>query len=151
MLNALFGGFHESHDFGEHRAVRTASVSVTSSIVGIWPTGEPDRDEPSRVRMLGLLSAMGESDCLSRFLFDAVVPDYTGGENGELPAAMEAVGPEIGTRFLIALVDARFWRRPEDLLALLRRLEDEGGASTDRPSAGMVSILARRVDVSFAP
>ena len=118
---------------------------LESEAVELWPTGSPDRDEPSRVRMLGLLSAMGDGDCLSRFLLDAVVPDYTGGENGELPAAMKAVGPATGTRFLTALVDARFWRRPEELLALLRRLEDEGGASTDRPSAGMVRETVRSV------
>ena len=102
---------------------------LASEVVGIWPAYRPDRDEPSRARMLGLLPAVGDGECLSRFLFDVVVPDYTGAENGELPAAIEAVGPETGTRFLTALVDARLWRRPEELLALLRRLEDEGGAT----------------------
>ena len=117
---------------------------LASEVVGIWPAYRPDRDEPSRARMLGLLPAVGDGECLSRFLFDVVVPDYTGAENGELPAAIEAVGPETGTRFLIALVDARLWRRPEELLALLRRLEDEGGASVG-PSAGMVRDAVRSV------
>ena len=118
---------------------------LASEVVGIWPAVSPDRDEPSRVRMLGLLTSVGDGECLSRFLFDVVAPDYTGGENGELPAAMEAVGPEIATRFLAALVDARFWRRPEELLALLRRLEDEGGAPEADPQIGMVREAVRSV------
>ena len=117
---------------------------LASEVVGIWPAYRPDRDEASRARMLGLLPAVGDGECLSRFLLDVVVPDYTGVENGELPAAIEAVGPETGTRFLTALVDARFWRKPEELLALLRRLEDEGGASVG-PSAGMVRDAVRSV------
>ena len=115
---------------------------VASDLVGIWPAGWPDRDERSRTRMLRLLSAVGESDCLSRFLLDAVVSDYTGAENGDLPAAMEAVGPEVACRFLLALIDARFWQRPEEILALLRRLEERERASAGGPPTGMVREAA---------
>ncbi len=125
-------------------------VPLASEVVGLWPSGSPDRDEPSRVRMLGLLPAVGDGDCLSRFLFDVVVPDYTGGENGELPAAMETVGPETGTRFLIALVDARFWRRPEEILALFRSLEDQNGSSARMVREGVRSVL-RTVSEAAAP
>ena len=116
---------------------------LASELVGLWPAGWPDRDERSRARMLGLLSVVGESDCLSRFLLDVVVSDYTGAENEDLPAAMEAVGPEVACRFLLALVDARFWQRPEEILALLRRLEERERASAGGVPTGMVREAAR--------
>ena len=116
---------------------------LASELVGIWPAGWPDRDERSRARMLRLLSAVGESDCLSRFLLDVVVSDYTGVENEDLPAAMEAVGPEVACRFLLALVDARFWQRPEEVLGLLRRLEEKERASAVGPAADMVRDATR--------
>ena len=116
---------------------------LASELVGIWPAGSPARDEPSRARMLRLLSAVGDGACLSRFLLDVVVSDYTGGENEDLPVAMEAVGPEVARRFLLALIDERFWQRPEAILALLGRLEEKECASAGGPSADMVRGATR--------
>ena len=121
-------------------------VRLASEIVGIWPTGWPARDEENRARMLGLLTAAGDRECLSRFLLQVIVPDYTGGENGELPAAMAAVGPEVSARFLAALVDAAFGPRPGQVLALLRRLDDEQVTSvndlpTDKVRNAVRSVL----------
>ena len=126
---------------------------LASEIVGIWPAGRPARDEESRTRMLGLLAAVGEAECLSRFLLDVVVPDYAGGENGELPAAMAAAGPEVSARFLAALVDAGFGVRPGQVLALLRRLDDERDASAGGPPADMIREAVRSIlhAVSGAP
>jgi len=123
----------------------TDIVRLASEIVDIWPTGWPARDEQSRTRMLGLLTAAGDRECLSQFLLQVILPDYTGGENGELPAAMEAAGQEVSARFLPALVDAAFGPRPGQVLALLRHLDDERVASANGPPTGMVRDAVRSV------
>ena len=120
-------------------------VRLASEIVDVWPAGWPTRDEQSRTRMLGLLIAAGDRECLSQFLLKVVVPDYTGGENGELPAAMEAAGQEVSDRFLAALVDAAFGPRPGQVLALLRRLDADRVASTSGPPTDMVRNAVRSV------
>ena len=120
-------------------------VRLASEIVDVWPAGWPARDEQSRTRMLGLLIAAGDRECLSQFLLEVVVPDYTGGENGELPAAMEAAGQEVSDRFLAALVDAAFGPRPGQVLALLRRLDADRVASTSGPPTDMVRNAVRSV------
>ena len=97
---------------------------LASELVDIWPTGRCGRNEESRARMLGLLTAAGDRECLSRFLRQVIVPDYTGGENENLAAAIDAVEPEPAGVFLLALVDARFGEQPAEVLALLRRLGD---------------------------
>ncbi|MDE0239761.1 MAG: hypothetical protein OXQ84_06125, partial [bacterium] len=127
----------------ERGASRADIVRLASEIVGIWPTGWPARDEQSRTRMLGLLTSAGDGECLSHFLLEVVLPDYTGGENAELPAAMEAAGPEIAARFLAALVDTDFQSRPVQVLALLRRLDDERVASAGGPPTDKVRNAVR--------
>lgn len=124
---------------------RADIVRLASEIVGIWPTGRPSGDEQSRTRMLGLLTAVGDGDCLSHFLLEVILPDYTGGENAELPAAMEAAEPGNATRFLAALVDTGFRSRPVQVLALLRRLDDERAESASSPPANMVRDAVRSV------
>jgi len=121
----------------------TDTVRLASEIISIWPAGWPSRDEQSRTRMLGLLSAVGDSECLSHFLLEVVLPDYTGGENGELPVAMEAAGQAVSARFLAALVDAAFGLRPGQVLALLRRLDDERVAAAIGPPTEMVRDAVR--------
>ncbi len=114
------------------------TASLASEIIDLWPAGFLHRNEPDRARMLRLLSTVGDRECLSRFFGKVMLSDYTGGENGELPAAMEAAGPETAGRFLHALVDARFRQRPEEILALLRRLEHERGGSASGTRTDMV-------------
>ena len=113
-------------------------ASLASEIIDLWPPGFPHRNEPGRARMLRLLSTVGDRECLSRFFGEVMLPDYTGAENGELPAAMEAAGPETAGRFLRALVDARFRQRPEEILALLRRLDGDRGGSASEARTDMV-------------
>ena len=126
---------------------------LASELVDIWPTGRSGRDEESRARMLGLLTEVGDGECLSRFLPEVVVPDYTGGENETLVAAIDAVGPEAAGGFLLALVDAQLGRRPAEVLAFLRRLADgrdgsEGGARSEMLRGTVRSVLRA---VSTAP
>ena len=113
-------------------------ASLTSEVIDLWPAGFPHRNEPGRARMLRLLSTVGDRECLSRFFGEVMLSDYTGDENGELPAAMEAAGPKIAGRFLCALVDSRFRQRPEEILALLRRLDDKRGGSASEAWTDMV-------------
>ncbi|MDE0059529.1 MAG: 2OG-Fe(II) oxygenase [Defluviicoccus sp.] len=126
---------------------------LASELVGIWPAGRSGRDEESRARMLALLTEVGDGECLSRFLREVILPDYSGGENESLVAAIDAVGPEAAEGFLLALVDAQFGRRPADVLALLRRLADgrdgtEGGARSEMLRGTLRSVLRA---VSAAP
>ena len=120
-------------------------VRLASEIIGIWPTGSPVRDEQSRTRMLGLLTSAGDRDCLSHFLIEVILRDYTGGENAELPAAMEATGPKIAARFLAGLVETGFGPRPAQVLALLRRLDEERAESTCSPPTSMFRDAVRSV------
>ena len=114
-------------------------------LVDIWPTGRPDGDAPSRARMLRLLSAVGDGECLSRFLRETILPDYTGGENEDLPAALDVVGPETAGQFLPALVDAQFAQRPGEVLTLLRRLSDDRDRSESRAWNETLGGAARSV------
>ncbi len=113
-------------------------ASLASEVIDLWPAGFPHRNVPGRARMLRLLSTVGDRECLSRFFGEVMLSDYTGEENGELPAAMEAAGPQIAGRFLCALVDSRFRQRPEEILALLRRLDDERDGSASEAWIDMV-------------
>ena len=116
---------------------------LASQLVDVWPTGRSGPNGQSRARMLDLLTAVGDRDCLSRFLRDAIVPDYTGGENESLAAAIDAVGPEAAGGFLPALVDARFGERPAEVLALLGRLTDGRDGSEDGARGGMLRRAVR--------
>lgn len=126
---------------------------LASELVGIWPAGRSGRDEESRARMLGLLTEVGDGECLSRFLREVVLPDYTGGENENLAAAIDAVGPEPAEEVLPALVDARFGQRPAEVLALLWRLADGQDGSEDGAVGEMLRGAVRSVlrAVSAAP
>ena len=126
---------------------------LASELVEIWPTGRSGRNEESRARMLGLLTAVGDRECLSRFLRQVILPDYTGGENENLVAAIDAVGPEPAEGFLLALVDAQFGQRPAEVLALLLRLSDGPDGSEDGVRSEMLRGTVRSVlrAVSAAP
>ena len=105
---------------------RDANIApLASQVIDLWPAGARGDDAENRSRMLGLLTAAGGKEGLSRFLLEVIAPGYTGAENEALPAAMEAAGPKVARRFLHALVDAKFRKRTERILALLRRLDDE--------------------------
>ena len=126
---------------------------LASEIVDMWPTGRAGHDKQSRARMLGVLAAMGDAACLSRFLHSVILPRYTGSENEGLPASLRLVGPKAAGRFLLALVDAHFTQRPKETLDLLRRLREErsksaGRAWNDALREGMRSVLRT---VSAAP
>ena len=100
-----------------------------SDLVGMWSSGRSGRNAETRNRMLGLLSEIGDRSGLARFLSEVIVPDYTGRENENLPAALDNVGPETAGRFLLALVDARFPERSDKVLKLLRVLGDDQNGS----------------------
>ena len=102
---------------------------LASELAELWPTGRDGQDEKSRIRMLGLLSGIADDACTSHFLDEVILSHYTGGENEDLPAAMDLAGSESAKRFLSALIDAHFERRPKEVLALLRRLDEEGDES----------------------
>ena len=118
---------------------------LASELVDIWPKQRTDRDGWGRARMLGLLSVLGDGKCLSRFLREVVLSHYTGGENEELAAALDAVGPETAGEFLLALVDARFRQRPAEILTLLRRLADERDGHEGRAWNEALGDAARSV------
>ena len=118
---------------------------LASELVDIWPAGRSGRNEESRARMLGLLTAVRDRECLSRFLRKVILPDYTGGENENLVAAIDAVGPEAAEGFLLALVDAQTGRRPAEVLALLRRLADGRDGSEDGARGEMLRGAVRSV------
>ena len=126
---------------------------LASELVDMWPTGRSGHGKESRARMLGLLSAVRDKACLSRFLHEVILAHYTGSENEDLPASLNVIGPKVAGRFLLALVDAHFTQRPKETLDLLRRLREErsksaGRAWNDALREGMRSVLRT---VSAAP
>lgn len=126
---------------------------LASELVDVWPAGRSGQNEESRARMLGLLTTAGDRECLSRFLREVILPGYSGGENENLAAAIDAVGPEPAEGFLPALVDARFGERPAEILALLRRLAEERDGSEAGARGEMLRRTMRSVlrAVSAAP
>ena len=97
-----------------------------------WPPGRNDRGEQgARVRMLILLSAVGDRGCAARFLREVILLRYNGSGNEDLVPALNLIGPDAARRFLLDLAGSRFARHPEETLALLRRLDDEYGESRD--------------------
>ena len=103
--------------------------------------------------MLGLLTTVRDRECLSRFLHEVILPGYTGGENENLVAAIDAVGPETAEGFLLALVDTQFGLRPAVVLGLLRQLADGESGSEDSARSEMLRGTVRSVlrAVSTAP
>ena len=126
---------------------------LASELIDMWPNGRTDEDNQSRARLLGLLSRVGDEACISRFLHEVVVSHYTGNESEDLLTMMNAMGPEIAEPFLLALVDAQFTQRPREVLALLRRLDEEGGETAGRARDDMLRKGVRSVllAVSAAP
>ena len=105
---------------------------IASRLIDLWPPGRNDRGEQgARVRMLVLLSAIGDEGCAARFLREVILLRYSGSENEELVPALNLIGPGAAKRFLLDLAGSRFARHPEETLALLRRLDDEYGESRD--------------------
>ena len=126
---------------------------LASQLVDMWPTGRAGHDKGSRARMLALLCGVGDKACLSRFLDEVMLSHYTGGENEDLPAALKLVGPKAAGRFLLALVEAHFTRRPRETLDLLRRLREARSKSAARTwnDALRDGVRSALHTVSFAP
>ena len=126
---------------------------LASELTGMWPTDRAGQDTQSRARMLALLCGIGDKACISHFLHEVILSHYTGSENEELLAAMDAAGTEAAGRFLPALIDAQFTQRPKKILALLRRLDDERDESADAARREMLRKGVRSVlrTVAAAP
>ena len=126
---------------------------LASELIDMWPADRAGQDKQSRAGMFGLLFAVRDKACTSRFLHEVILSHYTGSENEDLLAGMEIVGPREARRFLLALSDAHFTQRPKEILALLRRVDDERGelagrAWDDLLREGIRSVLGA---VSAAP
>ena len=105
---------------------------LASDLLDMWPTGRAGHDKQSRARMLGLLAAVGDEACLSRFLHEVILSRYTGSENEDLPASLRLLGPRAAGQFLLALVDAHITQRPKETLDLMRRLREDRSRSASR-------------------
>ena len=107
---------------------------LVTRLIGFWPThGDHDRDQPSRARMLDLLSGIGdegEAQTLG-FLRDIVLSRYRRGDNEHLPAAVRVIGPAAGGRFLSDLATAHVTRHAGAVLGLLRLIEEEHSESAE--------------------
>ena len=118
---------------------------LVTRLIGLWPTGGgPERDRPSRGRMLGLLSATGDEARMLTFLREVVLPRYRG-DNEQLPAAVRLVGPDAAGPFLTDLVRAHVTRHPAGVLALLSRIEEqcrESAAGAEWRDAVRTSVQA---------
>ena len=103
---------------------------LLSGLIDRWPSNGRDRSEPDgRARMLRLLSAIGDRNCAIRFLREVVLLRYGGSENDDLIPVLGLLGPDAAKDFLLDLAGASFSLRPEETLALLRKLDERQGSS----------------------
>ncbi len=121
---------------------------LVTKLIGLWPTGVGhEYDEPSRARMLGLLSRTGDPVRTLTFLREVVLPRYWS-DSEHLPAAVRLVGPDAAGLFLTDLAVAHVTRRTGAVLALLRRIEEQcrgsaaaGEAWRDALRKGVQAVL----------
>lgn len=99
-----------------------------SRLSDFWPDREPRPAESARCGMLRLLVAVGDASLGARFLRRVVLPDYSGRENDDLPAAFGLVGPHSAAELLPELSKRRFADLPEDVLELQRRVDERESA-----------------------
>ena len=111
---------------------------LSARLVGTWRHDPREREEDataSRVRMLHLLRMIGNAGLAHRFLHDVALSHYSGGENGDLLAAVEMVGEDAAGEYLPNFVAAHFADVPEKTMALLR-LADETTSVLTRSALG---------------
>ena len=110
---------------------------LVSKLIGIWSHGRYDRDEDkarSRAMMLDLLAAIGDRSLAVQYVREVMLFHYSGSENARLLAVFDMLGAD-GEEHLPRFVEAHFFRRPDQMLALLRRIE-ESTTSLPRSALG---------------
>ncbi|MCY4077017.1 MAG: 2OG-Fe(II) oxygenase [Acidobacteria bacterium] len=127
----------------------------TAQLIDAWPTGPYDQDGEGRARMLRLLSATGDEAQAARFLRRVVLPRYDGSENEALAVVVDMIGPSASRPFLLDLIGAHLRRRPTDILALLRCLDetrdDASGAAWDGALRAAVRAVLQALPAALPP
>ncbi|MCY4543572.1 MAG: 2OG-Fe(II) oxygenase [Rhodobacteraceae bacterium] len=99
-----------------------------SRLVDMWPTAKNGRNKDAREDIIRLLMETGELNNLRRFLDEVILLNYTGSDNGVLPAALHYTGPNTANQFLLALVGRHFATRPGKVVELIRLLKEGPGS-----------------------
>ena len=127
----------------------------TAQLIDAWPSSPYDRDAEGRARMLRLLAATGDEAQAERFLRTVVLARYDGSENEALAVVVDMIGPSAARRFLPDLAAAHLRRRPADILALLRCLDetrdDVSGAAWDRALRAAVRAVLQALPAALPP
>jgi len=89
-------------------------------LIEVWPESTYFRShDDAREDMLRLLDAAGDTNLATRFINGTVLKQYTGGENQSLAELIRNLGPEIGGRIMLSLVERYMSKRSKEVLELL--------------------------------
>ncbi|MCY3754311.1 MAG: 2OG-Fe(II) oxygenase [Alphaproteobacteria bacterium] len=122
-------------------------------LIDVWAGAEGlERDGSARARFCRFLAGTGDAPLALRFLREVVLPRYDGAENDDLPAVLGLLAPDAAGEWLVALVEAAFARRPDEIAALLLRTGETPGLGWGQAlKVGVRAALAALPRALFAP